>query len=176
MKRIIGLLVRIIDGLTSFTGRIAALCIMASALIIMKGVVARQVFNLSGIWEIELSVFLLLFSCFVGAAFVQKQGSHLNVDLFIIYLRPKHREAVLIILSIFSCILCGVFAWFSWPMWWQTVVENHHSESYWGPPLWIPYFFLPFGMSLFFCQYIIYIAKKINAVKREIIESRRKES
>jgi TRAP-type C4-dicarboxylate transport system permease small subunit len=166
MQTIIGVLVWFIEGLTSIAGRIASLCIMASALIITEGVVTRKLFNLSGVWEIELSVFLLLFSCFVGAAFVQKQDNHLNVDLFTIYLAPKTREVVLITTSIVACILCGIFAWFSWPMWWQAVAENYHSESYWRPPLWIPYFFLPFGMSLFFCQYIIYIGKKINALRK----------
>lgn len=167
MKNILVVLVRIVDGLTSITGKISALCILVSAIIITKGVIARKVFNLSGIWEIELSVFLLIFSCFVGAAFVQKQDHHLNVDLFIIYLKPKTRELIIIITSIIGCILCGLFAWYAWPMWHQSFVLNYHSESYWGPPLWIPYFFLPFGMSLFFFQYLLYILNKIKLLRDE---------
>ena len=51
-------------------------------------------------------------------------------------------------------------------MWWETVVNNEHSESLWGPPLWIPYFFLPLGMTLLFLQYILYIRNKITALRR----------
>ena len=143
MKRAIGLLKRTIERLSSITGMIAAIFILASALIITEGVLARKLFNLSGIWQIELSVFLLIFSCFCGAAFVQKEEHHLNVDLILIYLPPQARELTLIVMSIITCSICALIAWLSWPMWWEAVVENQHSESLWGPPLWIPYFFLP---------------------------------
>jgi TRAP-type C4-dicarboxylate transport system permease small subunit len=56
-------------------------------------------------------------------------------------------------------------------MWWEAVVGNHHTESLWGPPLWIPYLFLPLGMTLLFLQYIIYIRDKIvNLKKGDITE------
>jgi len=45
-------------------------------------------------------------------------------------------------------------------------VGNEHSESLWGPPLWIPYFFLPLGMTLLFLQYIVYIRDKIVNLKK----------
>ena len=64
-----------------------------------------------------------------------------------------------------------LIAWHAWPMWWETVVNNEHSESLWGPPLWIPYLFLPLGMSLLFLQYIVYIGRKIGALKKGAIES-----
>ena len=56
-------------------------------------------------------------------------------------------------------------------MWWEAVVGNQHTESLWGPPLWIPYLFLPLGMTLLFLQYIVYICDKIvNLKKGEITE------
>ena len=88
------------------------------------------------------------------------------MDLLIIHFSPKTREIVLIVVSIASCLLVLLLAWYSWPMWWESVTMNEHSESLWGPPLWIPYFFLPLGMSLLFLQYIVYIYKKIDALKK----------
>jgi len=161
MKSEISWLKWIVESLSSITGTIASICIAAAALIITEGVLTRKLFKISGTWQIELSVFLLIFSCFVGAAFVQKREHHLNVDLILIHLPPKIREITLIIVSIISCTLCALIAWFAWPMWWDALIANDHSESFWGPPLWIPYFFLPFGMTLLFFQYIIHITKKI---------------
>ncbi len=119
----------------------------------------------STIWQIEASVFLLIFSVFVGAPLVQKNEHHLNVDLVLVYLSPRTREKVIITVSIFSCILTALLGWYAWPMWWEAVVEKAHTESLWGPPLWIPYLFLPLGMSLLFLQYILYIVKKIRALQ-----------
>ncbi len=160
-----------IEGSSSITGGIAALCIVAAALVVTEGIITRKVLGVSAIWQIEASVFLLILATFVGAAFVQKSEHHLNVDLVLIHLSPKTRELTLIVVSIIACILSGIIAWFAWPMWWEAVIRNDHSYSLWGPPLWIPYFFIPFGMSLLFFQYIVHIIKKITSLRKgEIIE------
>jgi TRAP-type C4-dicarboxylate transport system permease small subunit len=166
MKKAYRTLFWIIDGLTLLTGWMAALSLVAAALIITEAVIVRKLFGVSTIWQIEASVYLLMFSVFAGAPFVQKNECHLNVDLLIIHFSPKTREIILICVSIATCLLVLLLAWYAWPMWWESVVRNEHSESLWGPPLWIPYFFLPLGMSLLFLQYIVYIFKKINILKK----------
>ena len=165
MNKLGSLLIRVIDVLTTLTGWLAALCLVAASLIITEAVLVRKIFGVSTIWQIEASVFLLIFTVFAGAAFVQKNEHHLNVDLLIINFAPKTREIILIAVSIFSCVLTAVIAWYAWPMWWDAMVAGEHSESLWGPPLWIPYLFLPLGMTLLFLQYIVYIRKKIVALR-----------
>ena len=125
----------------------------------------RKVFNISAIWQIEAATFLLIYACFVGAAYAQQHEHHLNVDLVIIHLPPRAREITLIMVSILSWAICGLVAWYAWPMWYEALTRNDHSESLWGPPIWIPYFFLPFGMTLLFFQYFVYITRKIIALK-----------
>jgi TRAP-type C4-dicarboxylate transport system permease small subunit len=171
MKTIFQVFVRITDGLTYLTGWVAALCLVAAALIVTEAVIVRKVLGISTIWQIEASVFLLIFTVFVGAPFVQKNEHHLNVDLVIIHLSPRIREITLIIVSIMSCILAAILAWHAWPMWWETVVNNEHSESLWGPPLWIPTLFLPLGMTLLFMQYIVHIGRKIERLRQGEIDA-----
>lgn len=166
MKKMAQVLNTIINALTVATGWIAALCLVAAALIITEAVIVRKLFGFSTIWQIEMSVFLLIFTVFVGAPYVQKNEQHLNVDLLIIHLSPKAREITLIAVSIITCLLTGVIAVYGWPMWWEAVINNEHSESLWGPPLWIPYLFLPLGMTLLFLQYLVYIHGKIKALRR----------
>ena len=166
MKQLGKILGKIINGLTYIAGWTAALSLVAAAIIVTEAVIVRKIFGISTIWQIEASVFLLIFTVFVGAPFVQKNEHHLNVDLVIIHLSARTREIILIIVSIISCLLAALLAWYAWPMWWETVVNKEHSESLWGPPLWIPYLFLPLGMTLLFFQYIIYIHGKITALRK----------
>ena len=166
MKKVWRKLKWIIEGLSSITGGMAALCIVAAALVVTEGIITRKVFGLSAVWQIEASVFLLIFATFVGAPFVQKSEHHLNVDLVLVHLSPKTREIILIIVSVITCIISGIIGWFAWPMWWEAIIRNDHSYSLWSPPLWIPYFFIPFGMSLLLFQYIVHIIKKINSLKK----------
>ncbi len=176
MKQISIFFSKTIDALTCVTGWISAISIVAAAFIVTEGVIVRRLFGISTIWQIEASVFLLIFSVFVGSAFVQKNEHHLNVDLVLIYLSPRIREIILIIVSIVTAALVLILAWYAWPMWWEAFSNNEHSESLWGPPLWIPYLFLPLGMSLLFLQYILYIAKKIYALKKGTFEHKAKRS
>lgn len=170
MKATYRIFVRVVDGLTYITGWAAAICLVAAALIVTEAVIVRKLLGVSTIWQIEASVFLLIFTVFVGAPFVQKNEHHLNVDLVIIHLSPRTREITLIIVSILSCILTAVLAWYAWPMWWEALVNNEHSESLWGPPLWIPLLFLPLGMSLLFLQYMVYIGRKIESLRSGDLE------
>lgn len=170
MKTAYQIFVRITDGLTVITGWVAALCLVAAALIVTEAVIVRKLLGISTIWQIEASVYLLIFTVFVGAPFVQKNEHHLNVDLVIIHLSPRTRELTLIVVSIMSCILTAILAWYAWPMWWETVINNEHSESLWGPPLWIPFLFLPLGMTILFMQYIVFIGRKIERLRKGEIE------
>jgi TRAP-type C4-dicarboxylate transport system permease small subunit len=154
-----------VERVNGFAGGIAALCLVAAALVVTEGIVVRKLFGMSAIWQIEASVFLLIFATFVGAPLVQRNEKHLNVDLVLIHLSPRTREIVLILVSVLSCLICALLAWYAWPMWWEALTRNDHSESLWGPPLWIPYLFLPLGMTLFFLQYIVHIKKKIDHLK-----------
>ena len=152
---------KVITVLSKVTGLIGAIALLAAALVTTEGVLVRKLLGWSTIWQIELSVFLLMYACFVGAAFGQMGGHHLNIDLLIVYLPPRPREVLLIVAGIFSCVICVVIAWYAWPMWWESVIHNEHSESLWGPPMWIPYIFLPLGLTLLFLQSLVQLRRRI---------------
>jgi len=156
--------------LSKVTGLIGAIFLLAAALVTTEGVLVRKILGWSTTWQIELSVFLLMYACFVGAAFAQMGEHHLNIDLLIIYLPPRIRETLLVITGLLSCVICVIIAWYAWPMWWDAVLLNEHSESLWGPPMWIPYLFLPLGLTLLFLQSLVQIRRKIIALRAGIYE------
>lgn len=151
--------------LCKLTGLIGALCLLTAALVTTEGVLVRKLLGWSTIWQIEFSVFLLMYSCFVGAAFAQMHEHHLNIDLLIIYLPSRAREILLVIASAVSCLVCVIIAVHAWPMWWHALMRHEHSESLWGPPLWIPYLFLPLGLTLVLLQSIVQIRQKIRNLR-----------
>jgi len=165
MNQLINKVFKVIDNVTIVSGWLAALSTVVAAIVVTEAIVVRKLLNISTIWQTEAAVYMLMFTVFVGAAFVQKNEHHLNVDLLLIYLPPRPREIVMIFVSILTFGLVTLLAWHSWPMWWQAVLEGERSETLWGPPMWIPLFFLPFGMTLLSLQYIVYIHKKITDLK-----------
>jgi TRAP-type C4-dicarboxylate transport system permease small subunit len=56
-----------------------------------------------------------------------------------------------------SFVFCAFFAWKSWLLLDEAWTENFHSESTWGPPLWIPYSLMTIGMSLLAAQILMQV-------------------
>lgn len=149
---------KIIDIASDIAGYMGAVAVLASAIILTLEVLSRYLFNTPTIWEIEASVFLLIFAGFVGAAYGLKHEAHINIELLTVRLNPRSRLFLSIITSVVSLLFCLAVVYRAWPMWWEAYELGWRSESLWGPPLWIPYLFLPVGFTLLSFQYAVYIA------------------
>ena len=66
-----------------------------------------------------------------------------------------------IAVDIASLAFCGFFAWKSWILLDEAIVDNFHSGSTWGPPLWIPYSLMTVGMTLLGLQLLIQIVNEL---------------
>jgi TRAP-type C4-dicarboxylate transport system permease small subunit len=62
-----------------------------------------------------------------------------------------------------SLAFCGFFAWKSWTLLDEAWVEDYHSGSTWGPPLWIPYSLMTIGMTLLCLQLVLQVAKPLRS-------------
>jgi TRAP-type C4-dicarboxylate transport system permease small subunit len=156
--------------LSKISGLVGALCLLAAALVTTEGVVVRKILHWSTTWQIELSVFLLMYACFVGAAYGQMGEHHINIDLLLVLLPARVREMLLAVTASLSCLVCVVIAVYAWPVWWESLIHNEHSESLWGPPLWIPYVFLPLGLTLLFLQSLAQLGLRVKAIRKGTYE------
>ena len=52
-------------------------------------------------------------------------------------------------------------AWKSWLLLDEAWAENFHSESTWGPPLWIPYSLMTVGMTLLGLQILMQVLTEL---------------
>jgi TRAP-type C4-dicarboxylate transport system permease small subunit len=151
----------VVEGLSEFTGYLCGFFILAASLIITEAVFVRKVLGQSTSWQSELSVYLLMASAFIGAVYTQKHEGHVGVDLVTAHLPAKIRRIIDIAGSVVGFIVTVVIARYAWPKWWGAIEANEHSESYWGPHLGFPYFFIPLGMTLLALLYLIRIRRKI---------------
>ena len=155
-----------IDGLTEISGYLSGIAILVAALIITLAVILRYL-HISTIWQIEAATYLIILSVFVGAAYTQKHEGHISIDLVTILMPAKTRDIIGIAGAVLGFIVAVVIARYSWPVWWQAIEFNEHSESLWGPHLAFPYLLIPLGMTLLALQYIVYIARKVNHFRQK---------
>jgi len=135
-----------VSRVSEISGITCAVSVLVSACVLTYEVLMRY------------SVYLLIMATFVGAAYGLKHGGHINIDLITHLLPPRLQAHLTFYTSILSLIFCLVVAWLGWEMWWEAASKGWRSDSLWGPPLWISYLFLPFGMTLLCLQYLVHLS------------------
>jgi TRAP-type C4-dicarboxylate transport system permease small subunit len=131
---------------------VSMLAIVGAAGVLTLSVIERYFLKIPTDWQDETAVFLLVGVTFLTGAAVQARRGHVCIEAVSSLLpagvdRIRERLGDLI-----SCLFCGFFAWKSWTLLHEAVVDGQTTDSTWGPPLWIPYSAMAAGMTLLTLQ------------------------
>jgi TRAP-type mannitol/chloroaromatic compound transport system permease small subunit len=88
------MLIRLIDGVNEFVGRVIALVAVLFATIIIYDVVMRYAFNEPSRWAFDISKMLYGFYFVLLGGYALKHRSHVSVDLLLERLSEKSRRYV----------------------------------------------------------------------------------
>lgn len=154
---------RLVERLSKLAGYTSAVMILLAVLVICYGVLLRYFIGASTVWQTELSVYLLVYATFVGAAYGLRHGDHVSVDLIVQRLPGKSREVVRLLATVLGLGLVLVVGVLAVDWWWEVVQSGRRSGTAWNPPLLLPYAILPLGMLLVTLQYLVLVA---DAVRR----------
>jgi TRAP-type C4-dicarboxylate transport system permease small subunit len=147
-----GPLVRAMDFINQCMLTLGMLGLFAASSILTYGVVTRYFFKSATDWQDEASVFCLIGATFLCGAYVQSQRGHIGIEAVASILPERVNRARRIFVDAFSLLFCAFFAWKSWTLLHEAVVDHQTSSSTWAPPLWIPYGIMSAGMTLLCVQ------------------------
>src|SRR5436305_10069128 len=105
-----------------------------------------------------MSVFLIIGAVFMSAAAIQARRGHVAIEAIVGLLPPRANRIRQFLVDVASLLFCAFFSWKSWTLLEEAWIENFHSGSTWGPPLWIPYSLMTIGMALLSLQILLQIA------------------
>src|SRR5690606_37616650 len=94
-------------------GLSAGVATFVIALFVAYDVIARSVFRMTNSWTTEVSMYLMGYITFVGAAYALKEGSHVSVDLLVEYVRPGLRRMLLWLADAVMMLIFALLAWLS---------------------------------------------------------------
>jgi TRAP-type C4-dicarboxylate transport system permease small subunit len=134
---------------------VAMVALVAAALVLTYSVVSRYLFKASTDWQDETAVFLLVGVTFLCAAHVQQLRGHIGIEALAAILPPGVNRVRRVLVDIVSALFCGFFAWKSWTLLHEAVVDRQTTSSSWAPPLWIPYGLMALGMTLLTLQIVL---------------------
>jgi TRAP-type C4-dicarboxylate transport system permease small subunit len=156
-----GPLERILSGVNHVIVIVSSVALVVASGVLTYSVASRYFLHFSTDWQDELSVFLIVGAVFMSAAAIQARRGHVAIEAIVGLLPPRINQVRQWLVDLASLVFCGYFAWKSWILLDEAWVENFHSGSTWGPPLWIPYSLMTVGMTLLGLQLLLQVAKPL---------------
>jgi TRAP-type C4-dicarboxylate transport system permease small subunit len=144
----------VVQMLSRIAGIAAALLVALAVFVICDMVIERYVFNLTTIWQLDVVTYSIIATTFMGCAYVLMTHGHVNVDVLPIYLGPRGRFWLAILANLLALAFALVLFVLCTRFWWQSWINDWHSDTVWRAPLWVPYFSMPVGLGLLVLQYI----------------------
>jgi TRAP-type C4-dicarboxylate transport system permease small subunit len=136
---------------------LSSIALVVAGFVLTYSVIVRYFLKISTDWQDEMSVFLIVGAVFMSAAAIQAQRGHIGIEAIVGLLPARVNHVRLVAVDIASLIFCGYFAWKSFTLLHEAIVDDYHSSSTWGPPLWIPYSLMTAGMTLLSLQLLLQV-------------------
>jgi TRAP-type C4-dicarboxylate transport system permease small subunit len=149
---------RLLAFVNSIIVLMSSVALVIAAIVLTYSVASRYFLHLSTDWQDELSVFLIVGAVFMSSASIQAKRGHIGIEAIVGLLSPRVNHWRQFAVDVASFAFCAFFSWKSWALLDEAWVENFHSESTWGPPLWIPYSLMTLGMTLLSLQLLLQVA------------------
>jgi TRAP-type C4-dicarboxylate transport system permease small subunit len=140
---------------------LSSIALVIASIVLTYSVFSRYFFHFSTDWQDELSVFLIVGAVFMSSAAVQALRGHVAIETIIGLLPARVNRARQILVDAASLAFCAFFAWKSWTLLHEAWVDDYHSGSTWGPPLWIPYSLMTIGMTLLSIQILFQVMDEV---------------
>ena len=145
---------KLVRTLTKISGWVAGILILLTSFMIAYEVFMRGFFNAPTEWSIEISVYLIMASGFLGLAPALAGNNHIAVDLVTSKLSPKVNKYLGTVTSIIGLIFCLILTISSADMVMVSYEINSLSTSTLRIPLYIPQAAIPIGASLIVLEFV----------------------
>jgi len=152
--------------LSEVAGYLSAVAMVVATGVMMHGVLSRYLFGNPTVWQTEVSIYLLIFVTFFGAAYGLKHHAHVGVDLLVHRLPPRGQLIARLVTSVLALCLVLVVIWTSLFTWWEAYEEGFRSPTALRAPLSVVYAILPLGMALVACQFLAFIIEGVQVLVR----------
>lgn len=147
--------------LAEATGYLSAAALLAATGVTLHAVITRYFLGLPTVWQMEVTIYLMMIVAFVGAAYGLKHHAHVGVDLVVEQFRPRGRLVLRTITAVLCLAVVLVVLWTSFQLWHEAYEGGFRSSTAWRAPLAVVYTILPIGMFLVALQYIAMIIEAV---------------
>ena len=146
-------LLRILAACESAGAAGAALLFVGMTLAICAEVLLRYGFNSPIRWVVEISEYSLLWTTFLGAAWVLRHGGHVRVDILLQYLSPNALRVCGLFSSAVGILTTLVLFAFGADATWTAYARAAYKPTGIDVPTWMVLIVIPVGAVLLFFRF-----------------------
>ncbi len=161
-------LVKVLDGITAWTGRAVAWLTLPLVFIVVQEVIRRYFFNNPSIWAYDVSYMLYGSVFMLGAAYALLNKAHIRTDIF--YDKWSPRTQALVDASFYLLIFLPALVFFLLTGWEKAVhawsIGERSGASPWRPILFPYRAVIPVAAALLLLQSISESIKAVYTVWR----------
>ena len=117
----------VFDRIVNAFAWIAGALLIFQVVSVSADVVVRYFFGVSVRWVIVLNEWSLLFIAFLGAAWLQRQGGHVRLDILISRFGPRSRFAADLFALVLGIVVCIVLVWYGGKVTWAKFLTNEYD-------------------------------------------------
>lgn len=152
-------MIRAIDSISDFTGRLAAWMFFAIGLFVTYEVIMRYVFTAPTIWVDEVSRIMQIWATYLAGAFALRHRKMIVIEVFF-----KDHESLGRRLSesfglAMIMLFCLVACWYGFDQWLEKTLKNDHTDTLLGLPKWLTLSSIWVGFGLLLLQSLAELAR-----------------
>ncbi len=139
---------------------LSAIALVVASAVLTAGVIFSHALGQGLEWQDEMEVFLVAGAVFVSAAAVQARRGHIGIEVLGSLMSARWRERRTVLTDTLAFLFVAFMAWKSGALLIEAWSEGQTSESTWGPPLYIPYGLMTFGMAMLAIELAVQVGEK----------------
>ncbi|MFD1926814.1 TRAP transporter small permease [Sporosarcina siberiensis] len=144
MKKVYAML----DRLIRLGAYIAGILIIITTAMVFYEVISRSFFHKPTTWATELSIYAVIWSCFLGSAYAVRTYSHITVDLLINNVNDRMKTVLAYISNALGLVFSIIFTLYGYLHVMKTFGLEVTSSSLLRVPMYIPEMAIPIGGAL----------------------------
>ncbi|PYF82442.1 MULTISPECIES: TRAP transporter small permease subunit [Marinomonas] len=161
------MLLRCIDTVSEWTGKLCAWSLFAVGCFITYEVVMRYVFNAPTIWVDEVSRVLMVWSVYLAAAFALKHKEMVVIELVFRTPGTLGRKLSDSFALVFMFIFAVVSCFYGFELWMKSTLAGHTTDTYLALPKWFTHAPVWLGSGLLVLQGIAELIRVWTAVPND---------
>jgi len=156
------------NALITGSGVLSGFFILLTAILVGFEVVMRYVLNAPTTWTFDVTLFLIIYSAYLGSAYTMREGKHVRVEFFTHWF-AKYRLPSLVLSILCNLVLIVFWGFATWTTFRETLTAYELSEvtqSYLRFPMVIPLMAIVLGGALLFLQLLVDTVRLCRSAER----------